>query len=67
VTLRNFGLSFSRQDARRNAGVSWRLRRAAAGIAFLLVMILIAVLWATLAHAAEIPQTLLATADEVIE
>jgi hypothetical protein len=45
VTLRNFGLSFSRQDARPDAGISWRPRHAA-GISFVLVLILIAALWA---------------------
>jgi hypothetical protein len=45
MTLRNFGLSFSRQDAPPNAGVSWRPRHAA-GIGFVLVLILLAALWA---------------------
>jgi hypothetical protein len=51
VTLRNFGLSFSRQDARPDAGISWRPRRAAS-IGFVPVLVLLAALWAMLAHAA---------------
>ena len=31
MTLRNFGLSFSRRSARPNAGVSWRPRHAGIG------------------------------------
>jgi hypothetical protein len=43
VTLRNFGLSFSRQDARPDAGVSWRQHHTVgAGIIAVLVLILIA-------------------------
>jgi ABC-type dipeptide/oligopeptide/nickel transport system permease subunit len=44
VTLRNFGLSFSRRSARPNAGVSWRPRHARIGFVLVLVLILIAML-----------------------
>jgi len=46
VTLRNFGLSFSRRSARPNAGVSWRPRHA--GIGFVLVLVLVLILIAML-------------------
>jgi hypothetical protein len=49
VPLRNFGLSFSSRGARPNIG--WRPRHAA-GIGFVLVLVLLAALWAMLAHAA---------------
>jgi hypothetical protein len=45
VTLRNFGLSFSRRSARPNAGVLWRPRHAV-GIGLVLVQIVLAALWA---------------------
>ena len=45
MTLRNFGLSFSRRSARPNAGVSW-LPQHAAGIGLVLVQIVLAALWA---------------------
>ena len=47
MTLRNFGLSFSRQDARLDAGISSRPRHAV-GISFVLVLVLLAALWAML-------------------
>jgi hypothetical protein len=47
VTLRNFGLSFSRRDARPDAGISSRPRHVV-GISFVLVLVLLAVLWAML-------------------
>ena|SRR5215470_11723411 len=56
MPLRNFGLSFSRQDARPDAGVSWRPRHTAA-ISCVLVLVLLAALWAWLAHAASEDQT----------
>jgi hypothetical protein len=40
MPLRNFGLSFSRQDARPDAGVSWR---PAHGVGLVLIVILIVV------------------------
>jgi len=43
VTLRNFGLSFSRRGARPHAGVTWRPRHTVgAGIIAVLVLILLA-------------------------
>jgi len=59
VTLRNFGLSFSRRGARPNAGVSWYFRRAA-GIGLVVLLVLLAVLWAVRAHAGEADDKLLA-------
>ena len=50
MPLRNFGLSFSRRGARPNGGIA--RPRHAAGITFVLVLLLLAALWATLAHAA---------------
>jgi hypothetical protein len=44
VTLRNFGLSFSRQDARPDAGISSRPRHVGIGFVLVLVLILIAML-----------------------
>lgn len=48
MPLRNFGLSFSRRGAR--GGIA--RPRHAAGIGFVLVLLLLVALWATLAHAA---------------
>jgi hypothetical protein len=50
MPLRNFGLSFSRRSARPNADISWRPRHAV-GIGLVLVLVLLAALWAMLAHA----------------
>ena len=63
MTLRNFGLSFSRQDARPDAGISSRPRHAV-GISFVLVLVLLAALWAMLTHAASEDQM---TAQRMIQ
>ena len=49
MTLRNFGLSFSRRSARPNAGVSWRPRHAGIGFVLMLVLVLVLILIAMLA------------------
>jgi hypothetical protein len=40
MTLRNFGLSFSRQDARRDAGLSWRPAHGV-GVSLLIVILIV--------------------------
>jgi hypothetical protein len=59
VTLRNFGLSFSRRGARPHAGVTWRPRHTVGAGLVILLVILIA-MWAALAHAGELEDKLLA-------
>jgi hypothetical protein len=39
MTLRNFGLSFSRQSVRANAGVSWRPTHGV-GVAVLIALLI---------------------------
>ena len=41
MTLRNFGLSFSRQGPRPNPGVSWRPKRHHVGGATIVVLVLL--------------------------
>jgi hypothetical protein len=40
MPLRNFGLSFSRQDTRPDAGVSWRPAHGV-GVALLIVILIV--------------------------
>jgi hypothetical protein len=56
MPLRNFGLSFSRRGARPDDGVAWH-PKVGAGIGFVLMLVLLAALWAILAHAASEDQT----------
>jgi hypothetical protein len=60
VTLRNFGLSFSRRGARPYAGVSWRPRGVGLVTALIVIAVVLVALWAALAHAGEAEDKLLA-------
>jgi len=46
MTLRNFGLSFSRRSARPDAGVSWRPAYGAGVAALMLIVLALVWRWA---------------------